>query len=213
MESDSTERLKFATRRAKSDVANKLVSMCLHQLSRRMTDVNGYRVEDEQYQQAVKETFGNECPYCNRNLDSTSAIIEHLDGMNRLRAGLHIPGNVLMACKLCNNEKRRDDSKEKLLLAEYGWENFLSHDGTHCPPNCKTCKYWEKLWPESAERQNRLQANRERIHHFRVKYLSQEARSLSGKIAPQLQVIYKRCQNFADELIEELVNDIIPVSK
>ena len=34
---DSTSQLRSATRRAKSDVANKLVSMCLHELSRRIS--------------------------------------------------------------------------------------------------------------------------------------------------------------------------------
>jgi hypothetical protein len=34
---DPTSQLRSATRRAKSDVANKLVSMFLHELSRRMS--------------------------------------------------------------------------------------------------------------------------------------------------------------------------------
>ena len=52
--------------------------------------------------------------------------------MNRYRAGLHCPGNVLVACKMCNSEKRRDDSLRVLSLATSGWESFLSHDGTRC---------------------------------------------------------------------------------
>lgn len=59
--------------------------------------------------------------------------------MNRCRAGLHVAGNVLVACRRCNNEKRRDDSLAKLVLANSGWESFLSHDGGRCPSSCLTC--------------------------------------------------------------------------
>src|ERR1700722_1590031 len=137
---DPTSQLRTATRRAKSDVDNKLVSMFLHQLSRRISRDWPVRVDSHEYGQAVRNLFNNRCPYCSCDLALTIPVIEHLDGMNRLRAGLHVPGNVLVACKKCNGEKRRDDSQRVLSLASTGWESFLSHNGTACPKSCLTCK-------------------------------------------------------------------------
>src|ERR1017187_5289737 len=92
---DATSQLRSATRRAKSDVANKLISMFLHELSRRLAQKWRVRVDGEEYGRLVREWFNNQCPYCLRSLADTEPIIEHLDGMNRYRAGLHVPGNVL----------------------------------------------------------------------------------------------------------------------
>ena len=124
---DPTSQLRSATRRAKSDVANKLISMFLHELSRRISQNWRVKVDGEAYENFVRERFNNRCPYCSCDLASTISVIEHLDGMNRYRAGLHVPGNVLVACRKCNGEKRRDDSLRILVLSESGWASFLSH--------------------------------------------------------------------------------------
>ena len=142
---DPTSQIRSATRRAKSDVANKLVSMFLHELSRRISQEWPTRVDGAEYEELVRRTFNNRCPYCSRDLTDTVAVIEHLDGMNRYRAGLHVPGNVLVACRKCNSEKRRDNSLKVLSLADSGWESFLSHEGTRCSPSCVTCRYWESV--------------------------------------------------------------------
>lgn len=94
---DPTSQLRSATRRAKSDVANKLISMCLHELSRTVSEGWPIKVDGEEYEKLARERFGNRCPYCSCDLSTTVAVIEHLDGMNRYRAGLHVPGNVLVA--------------------------------------------------------------------------------------------------------------------
>ena len=94
---DPTSQLRSATRRAKSDVANKLVSMFLHELSRKIGEDWPIRVESEKYEELVRKWFSNRCPYCSRDLADAVPVIEHLDGMNRYRAGLHTPGNVLIA--------------------------------------------------------------------------------------------------------------------
>jgi hypothetical protein len=122
---DATSQLRSATRRAKSDMANKLVSMFLHELSRRIGQSWNVAVDGEEYERLVRERFNNRCPYCSCDLANTIPVIEHLDGMNRYRVGLHVPGNVLVACRRCNNEKRRDDSLLVLSLAKSGWESFL----------------------------------------------------------------------------------------
>ena len=205
---DSTTRLRSATRRAKSDVANKLISMCLHTLSRMLLQKEKVRIDDEEYINAVRTTFSNLCPYCSRTLDGREFVVEHLDGLNRLRAGLHVSGNVLIACKQCNNEKRRDDSLEQLSLADSGWESFLSHDGTRCPDNCKTCRYWSGIWPDTELKRLSLGANRKRLTEFRTKYLSASARDIRQRIAPALTRMYKKCQSFADQVIEEFVAQV-----
>ena len=140
---DPTSQLRSATRRAKSDVANKLISMFLHELSRRISQDWPIKVDGEEYEKLVRERFNNRCPYCSGNLANTVSVIEHLDGMNRYRAGLHVPGNVLVACRKCNSEKRRDDSLKDLPLAASGWASFLSHDGTRCGASCPTCRVLE----------------------------------------------------------------------
>ena len=109
--------------------------MFLHELSRRIGQSWHITVDGEDYEKLVRERFNNRCPYCSCDLANTVPVIEHLDGINRYRVGLHVPGNVLVACRRCNNEKRRDDSLMVLSLAKSGWESFLSHDGSRCPPN------------------------------------------------------------------------------
>lgn len=204
---DQTSRLKSATKRAKSDVANKLVSMFLHELSRKVAENWQFRVDSEEYRKLVRERFGNECPYCSRSLVDGESIIEHLDGMNRLRAGLHVAGNVLVACKKCNSEKRRDDSAETLTLAESGWASFLSHDGTRCAVTCRTCAYWGGVWRDEAERKARLSENAERIRLFRTSFpeFEQVLPALRQELPKRLAKLYTDCQAFAEHEIRTLL--------
>jgi hypothetical protein len=71
--------------------------MFLHEFSRRISEDWPIRVDGEEYEGLVRKWFDNRCPYCSCNLADTVSVIEHLDGMNRYRAGLHAPGNVLVA--------------------------------------------------------------------------------------------------------------------
>lgn len=200
-------KLRSATRRAKSDVANKLVSMCLHELSRRISQGWPVKVDSEEYENLVRERFNNSCPYCSRDLTQTESVIEHLDGMNRYRAGLHVPGNVLVACRRCNGEKRRDDSLKILSLAGSGWESFLSHDGTRCTAPCPTCRYWEGVWADETQRRLRLSENLERVRSFRATF-SEFGQALPSHMATQpalLTKLYSDCQNFAETEIKSLL--------
>ena len=204
---DSTSQLRSATRRAKSDVANKLVSMCLHELSRRISQKWAIRVDGEEYEELVRKLFNNRCPYCSRDLADTVCVIEHLDGMNRYRAGLHVPGNVLVACKKCNDEKRRDDSRKILSLAKSGWESFLSHEGTNCVETRLTCKYWVGVWGEETERKVRLAENLEKIRSFRRVFVEfeQSLPTLAEILPVLLTKLYADCQNFAEAEIKLLL--------
>lgn len=206
---DASARLRTATRRAKSDVANKLVSMFLHEFSRRVSQEWPLKVDGEEYEGAVREAFRNRCPYCLRILSDADWAVEHLDGMNRCRAGLHVPGNVLVACRRCNNEKRRDDSKLTLTLAATGWESFLSHDGAKCRPPCRTCLYWEGIWPNEEERQRTMAENLQRIRLFRAQFTEFQAiiPSLIVTMPHALAKLYSDCQYFAEEEIKKLLQE------
>jgi len=204
---DPTSQLRSATRRAKSDVANKLVSMFLHELSRRISKNWPIKVDGEEYEELVRRLFNNQCPYCSRDLSDAVPVIEHLDGMNRYRAGLHVPGNVLVACRGCNSEKRRDDSLKVLLLAKSGWESFLSHEGTRCTASCLTCLYWKSIWEDEAERKLRLGENLDRIRSFRRAFPEFERvlPSLMETLRMLLTKLYLDCQTFAETEINSLL--------
>ena len=204
---DASSQLRSDTRRAKSDVANKLISMFLHELSRKVSQSWGIRIGSEKYEEVVRQWFQNRCPYCARDLTADNAIIEHLDGMNRLRAGLHVPGNVLVACKRCNSEKRRDDSVRILVLAPTGWESFLSHDGTRCTPSCHTCKYWTGVWGDEAERRKGMSESLEMIRSFRNTFeeFREVAPSLVATMPALLEKLYSDCQTFAEKEIKSLL--------
>lgn len=212
---DPASQLRSATRRAKSDVANKLVSMFLHELSREISRDWPLTVDDAEYERLVRERFGNQCPYCSCDLAETVCVIEHLDGMNRCRAGLHVPGNVLVACRRCNNEKRRDDSLATLSLARSGWESFLSHDGTRCGPPCATCRYWSGIWPDPTKRRSLLRENLERIRAFRASFpefqlVLPHATTTLPKLLTKL---YVDCQTFAESEIKALLGDLATMGR
>lgn len=204
---DPSSQLRSATRRAKSDVANKLVSMFLHELSRRISQGWRIKVDSEEYEKLVRTWFANECPYCSRDLAKTPSVIEHLDGLNRYRAGLHVPGNVLVACRDCNIEKRRDDSLKVLTLAPFGWESFLSHDGTRCTETCLTCAYWARRWEDGAERKQFMSHNLQKIRSFRHEFpeLERVLPSLNERLPTLLTRLYSDCQAFAEREIRSLL--------
>jgi hypothetical protein len=211
---DPISKLRTATLRAKSDVANKLVGMCLHEMSRRISRNWPLKVGSEEYERLVRERFNNQCPYCSRDLTISESVIEHLDGMNRYRAGLHVPGNVLVACRRCNSEKRRDDSLRILSLAGSGWESFLSHDGTRCAASCSTCRYWATVWSDETERRLRLSENLQRVRSFRNVFLEfqQVLPSLMETQPTLLTKLYTDCQAFAETEIKSLLEKFDPNS-
>jgi len=203
--------LRKATSRAKSDVANKLVSMFLHEVSRKISASLDLNISDPRYANAVVAKFGIGCCYCARPLESDRAAVEHLDGMNRFRAGLHIPGNVIVSCKKCNNEKRRDDQLRELKLAKSGWESFLSHDSTKCGFGCNNCEYWRSVWPDDIQRVSNLADARHRIAEFRNDY--EQSMRLCQVALPslheELEKIYRECQDFATSRIKGAVDKVI----
>jgi hypothetical protein len=134
--------------------------------------------------------------------------------MNRYRAGLHVPGNVLISCKSCNSEKRRDDSQKVLSLAMTGWESFLSHDGSRCTTSCRTCQYWSSVWENETERKARLIENLERIRSFRRTFLEfeQVLPALTQTLPALLTKLYSDCQSFAEAEIKSLLERFEQIS-
>ncbi len=189
--------------------------MFLHELSRRISQKWPIRVDSEQYAELVRRMFNNRCPYCSRDLADTLSVIEHLDGMNRYRAGLHVPGNVLVACRKCNSEKRRDDSQKVLSLATTGWESFLSHDGSRCAASCLTCLYWNSVWENEVDRRARLIENLERVRSFRRAFSEFEhvLPSLARTLPLLLTKLYSDCQNFAEAEIKALLERFEQISE
>jgi len=177
--------------------------MFLHELSRLISQKWTIRVDGQEYESLVRACFGNRCPYCRCSLAETAHVNEHLDGMNRYRAGLHVPGNVLVACRKCNGEKRRDDQQRTLSLARSGWASFLSHNGEKCVETCKTCLYWRGVWPDETERKRMLQEGLERIQIFRDQFA--EFRAVHPALMETLPVVltklYSDCQAFAESEI------------
>lgn len=184
--------------------------MFLHELSRSISEDWPTKVGDEEYGVQCRKWFSNECPYCSCKLSEAVPVIEHLDGMNRYRAGLHAPGNVLVACRRCNNEKRRDDSKKVLILATTGWESFLSHDASRCGVICRTCEYWKSVWPNEAERSVKLKENLQRLRAFRSAFPEFERviPSLNQTLPEILTKLYSDCQIFAEKEIRLLLRSL-----
>jgi|SRR5580658_253580 hypothetical protein len=188
--------------------------MCLHEMSRRISQNWAVKIDGEEYEKLVRERFNNQCPYCSCVLTISESVIEHLDGMNRYRAGLHVPGNVLVACRRCNGEKRRDDSLKILSLAGSGWESFLSHDGTRCAASCLTCRYWGSIWRDETERKLRLSENLQRVRSFRSAFpeFQQVLPSLMETQPALLTKLYTDCQSFAETEIKTLLERFDPSS-
>jgi hypothetical protein len=185
--------------------------MFLHEVSRKLCGRSGLSVGDPRYAADVAKTFGVSCCYCETPLEKDRAAVEHLDGMNRLRVGLHVPGNVVVACTQCNREKRRDDSIPELKLAASGWESFLSHKSTNCAATCNSCQYWNKIWPNISERVLRMDAALQRIQDFRANYVSSLELSAKARVllAAEIESIYRDCQHFATTRIKEAVDDVL----
>ena len=181
--------------------------MFLHELSKKICREWKAKIDGDQYEALVRQRFENCCPYCLCELVEATTVVEHLDGMNRHRVGLHIPGNVVVACRKCNGEKRRDDARTLLIIANSGWESFLSHDGTRCPEVCANCLYWRTIWPNNVERKSLLRMNLERIRDFRAQFslLEGTMKALSEELPTVLSKLYADCQTFATTEIETML--------
>jgi hypothetical protein len=91
-------------RRSYSDVPNRIVRLFLQEAGRQYDENRGL-VPYSSMTDELKQRFGNACAYCGAQ-SPTELVEEHLVPINRASAGLHSWGNVVPACKECNNQKR-----------------------------------------------------------------------------------------------------------
>lgn len=195
---DPFAQLRRRNQRQKSDVAQKMVAMCLHNLSSKLVkEWPNLRVETLGYSQSVREAFGEACAFCDSML-ATDTHVEHLVAMNRARCGLHIAGNVVLSCKRCNNAKRRDDQAITRTTGTSGWDNFLGHNGSCGPRPCSTCAYWETRVASPTARRDYLSTRSAKILTFRKDFRDIDTRSF----AKALETVYRKWQDEAESATE-----------
>lgn len=202
--SDPLDRLKKKKTRAKSDVANKLIAMLLYELSNKCADVPAMKVGSDEHLDAVRTHFDNNCAFCCQPLGA-DAQVEHLVAMNRVRAGLHIAGNVVLSCRACNSSKRNDDQKNTKTNGTEGWDNFLSHyNNDVCNKPCKACEHWrDRVGCEDSERIKAfLKDRRKAIKKFRNGFKHASA----ADHIELLEATYKRFQDLSDEATKSFLD-------
>lgn len=202
---DPFAQLRRRNQRQKSDVAQKLVAMCLHDLSSKLIkEWPELKVETPSYSQAVREAFSDECAFCDSKL-AADTHVEHLVAMNRARCGLHIAGNVVLSCKRCNNAKRRDDQALTRTFGTSGWDNFLGHDGSCVQMPCSTCSYWKSRVDSPTARRDHMNARSSRIREFRQRFRDIDTRSFANA----LEAVYRKWQGEAENATEEFTQSAL----
>jgi hypothetical protein len=98
--------------RSYSDVPNRVVRLFLQEAGREY-DVNRGLTPFRSMTGALKDRFGGTCAYCGA---VTALVAEHLVPMNRVSVGLHAWGNIVPACKPCNDIKAGHPWEEHKLL-------------------------------------------------------------------------------------------------
>ena len=196
---DPISRLRRRNQRQKSDVAQKLIAMCLHEVSAVLVRERPFlRVETTEYEAAVRFAFSTQCVFC--QLELTSDLhVEHLDAMNRVRAGLHVAGNVVLSCKHCNWAKRNDDQGRGIVDKGSGWEDFLAHTDGACADGCSGCQYWLERFPDESTRTALRSRQRVRIMEFRTQFHIDALRRASLSMVQELERVYRSWQASAEE--------------
>ena len=191
-------------------MAQKLIAMCLHEVSASLVRERPYlRVEAPEYEAHVRRAFGGACVFCGDGL-TRDLHVEHLDAMNRVRAGLHIAGNVVLSCKRCNWAKRADDQGKSSFTGDHGWEHFLRHTGAECQIGCGTCAYWAERLPRATDRVLVLASTRERLTAFRAPYHLAAIRVASLEMVQELESVYRLWQEQAFSTTASFTQALLP---
>lgn len=88
--------------RSYSDVPNRVVRLFLQEAGREY-DLNRGLQPFRSMTGALRDRFSGSCAYCG-TMDAP-LVAEHLVPMNRVSVGLHAWGNIVPACKPCNDIK------------------------------------------------------------------------------------------------------------
>ena len=95
----------------KSRYKGRAIGNAQNQLVRNiLSNLGNESFNEDDWEKAI-EYFGNRCAYC--GADDTLEM-EHLIPINKEKLGEHKIGNIVPACKKCNNEKGDKDYKEFL---------------------------------------------------------------------------------------------------
>jgi HNH endonuclease len=87
--------------RSYADVPNRVVRLFLQEAGRHY-DLNRDLRPFRSMTDALKDRFDGRCAYCGAQV---ALVAEHLVPMNRKSVGLHAWGNIVPACKPCNDIK------------------------------------------------------------------------------------------------------------
>lgn len=116
--------------RSFADVPNRIVRLFLQEAGRQY-DANRGHPRFGSMPPALLARFGNACAYCGA---PPPLVEEHLVPINRTAVGLHAWGNIVPACKACNdvkagnsweNHPKLDDARRDRIAAyvtEYGYD-------------------------------------------------------------------------------------------
>jgi hypothetical protein len=116
--------------RSFADVPNRIVRLFLQEAGRQYDANRGYP-RFGSMPSALLARFGNACAYCGA---SPPLVEEHLVPINRTAVGLHAWGNIVPACKTCNDlksgnawemhPKLDDDRRNRIAayVAEYAYD-------------------------------------------------------------------------------------------
>ena len=122
--------------RSFADVPNRIVRLFLQEAGRQY-DSNRGLPKFGSMTPALIERFGGSCAYCGEP-PPPKLVEEHLVPINRTAVGLHAWGNVVPACKGCNDIKRDlswsshprlDDTRRQRIsgyIAEYDYDPDVS---------------------------------------------------------------------------------------
>lgn len=111
--------------RSFADVPNRIVRLFLQEAGREYDSNRGYP-KFGSMTPALVELFDGCCAYCGEP-PPPKLVEEHLVPINRASVGLHAWGNVVPACKICNDIKRdlpwsdhpRLDDNRRRRIGEY----------------------------------------------------------------------------------------------
>ena len=108
--------------RTKSDVANSALRIFLQDIGKFYDLARGYEpyVPKKVQKTTLLKEFNYRCCYCDTEINERELSQDHLIPMNKASMGLHAWGNVVPACKECNNEKQQRNWDEFLRIKVKG---------------------------------------------------------------------------------------------
>ena len=103
-------------RKSQSDISNSAIRIFLQSVGELHDKKRGHEPFKKTMAQrkSLLSEFESCCCYCGASIDEKSMTDDHVVPINKQYLGLHCWGNIVPACKECNNEKNTST-----------WEEFL----------------------------------------------------------------------------------------